>query len=465
MLSAHGRVPPARRGGEQTAIDRVTRFALEMTPTDFPEPALARAALLLLDTLGICAAAAPMEAGRIVRETACRLFAPGSPEERARILFDGRPASLAGAVFAAASQIDNLDAHDGYNPTKGHIGVVAAPALAALAATRSALSGPEALATLVIGYEIAGRAGIALHASVADYHTSGAWNALGVAAMAARLRGQSAETLRHALGIAEYHGPRSQMMREIATPTMLHDGSGWGGLAGISAAIMAEMGFTGAPAITVEGPEAAPHWHDLGRFWQVEQQYVKPYPICRWAHPSIDAIRELCRDHAIQADHVTGIKIRSFENAACLFQGMPSTTSEAQYSLAFAVATMLTHRAIALEHISGKRLADPAIARLVACMEVAVDARHEARFPAGRWADLTLELADGRVYSSGDVHARGGPERPFEPGDIIEKYHAFADPVLGMSRAAAIREAALSLPQSGARFADLSALLYDPIDG
>ena len=42
----------------------------------------------------------------------------------------------------------------------------------------------ERLAALVIGYEIAGRAAIALHATVTDYHTSGAWNGLGVAALA-----------------------------------------------------------------------------------------------------------------------------------------------------------------------------------------------------------------------------------------------------------------------------------------
>ncbi len=35
---------------------------------------------------------------------------------------------------------------------------------------------------------------------------------------------------RHALGgIGEYHGPRSQMMRCIDHPTMVKDGSGWGG--------------------------------------------------------------------------------------------------------------------------------------------------------------------------------------------------------------------------------------------
>ena len=95
--------------------------------------------------------------------------------------------------------------------------------------------------------------------------------------MAARLRRMSAGQLREALGIAEYHGARSQMMREIATPTMLHDGSGWGALAGLSAAILAEEGFTGAAAATVEAPEAARHWDDLGRFWQIEHQYVKPY--------------------------------------------------------------------------------------------------------------------------------------------------------------------------------------------
>ena len=43
------------------------------------------------------------------------------------------------------------------------------------------------LTCLVLGYEIATRAGIALHATVSDYHCSGAWNALGCAAVVARL--------------------------------------------------------------------------------------------------------------------------------------------------------------------------------------------------------------------------------------------------------------------------------------
>ena len=56
------------------------------------------------------------------------------------------------------------------------------------------------------------------------------------------------ERLRHAFGIAEYHGPRSQMMRCIDFPTMVKDGSDWGAAVGVSAAYLARDGFTGAPA-------------------------------------------------------------------------------------------------------------------------------------------------------------------------------------------------------------------------
>ena len=152
----------------------------------------------------------------------------------ARILLDGRRASPAGAAFAGASTIDAFDAHDGHPLTKGHAGVAVLPALFAVADAEGGGDGRDLLVALVLGYEVAIRAGIALHASVPDYHTSGAWNALGCAAVAARLLGLSADATRHALGIAEYHGPRSQMMRCIDHPTMVKDGSGWGAFAGVT---------------------------------------------------------------------------------------------------------------------------------------------------------------------------------------------------------------------------------------
>jgi 2-methylcitrate dehydratase PrpD len=441
---------------------QVDEFIRHRAAQAIPPEVMERAALLLLDTLGIAIAATPMEAGVLARQAATLLYGSASPDHAAWMMLDGRQASLAGAAFAIATQIDNLDGHDGYNSTKGHIGVAVVPTLLALAQHLPDLTGAEALAALVTGYEVAGRAAISLHASVTDYHTSGAWNALGVVAMSARLRGATAAQLREALGIAEYHGPRSQMMREIAHPTMLHDGSGMGALVGVSALVMAEAGFTGAPAVTVEAPQAARHWEDLGTTWQTALQYIKPYPTCRWAHAAVDAARELCLAHDVTADQVARIEVRSFYNAVQLFSGMPQTTSQAQYALPFPVASMIAHGRIGMAQVTGAGLADPVVAALVARTTCTVGEEHEARYPAGRWADVTLTLTDGRVLASGEVHARGGPERPFGAAEITAKFAEFAAPVVGPARAAAIRDACLALTNGDARFADLLALLREP---
>ncbi|NKC11638.1 MAG: MmgE/PrpD family protein [Gammaproteobacteria bacterium] len=446
-------------------LRQVTAFTLQQAADDFPESALQRAAYLLLDTLGIAAAATALDAGRIARDVATQLYGAGDAANTARLMFDGRKVSLAGAAYAATTQIDNLDGHDGYNPTKGHIGVAAVPALVCLSETLPGLSGRDALAATVAGYEIAGRAAIALHATVADYHTSGAWNALGIAAMAARLWQLSGDELRQALGIAEYHGPRSQMMREIANPTMLHDGSGWGAIVGISAAVLARAGFTGAPAITLEADEVKAHWADLGSFWQVEHQYIKPYPICRWAHAAVDATRQLCSDHGIAGEQIEAVRVNSFHEAACLFEGMPDTTSKAQYSLQFAVATMIAHGRIGTEHITGEGLSDPVVAALVERIVVTENGNYSARFPRSRLADVSITLRDGRAFESGETHARGGPEVPLSDDEIVYKFHEFADPCLERERARAIVDAVMHLTAPESRFADVAELLFQPANG
>ena len=443
-------------------LARVAEFVLACEPQEIPESTRYSAALMLLDTLGITIGGGPMAAGKIARDTARVLFGCSGDNLTARMLFDGREVSVAGAAYAAATQTDNLDGHDGYNPTKGHIGVVVVPALAALAETVPDFSGPQALTAVVIGYEVAGRAGILLHNTVNDYHTSGAWNSLGIVAMAARMRAMNAEQMRQAMGIAEYHGPRSQMMREIANPTMLHDGSGWGALVGISSAILAEKGFTGAPAVTIESDDVAPYWEDIGRFWQMEHQYVKPYPVCRWAHAAIDATCELINNNSLNQDDIEHIHINTFHESACLFQGMPDTTSKAQYSLSFAVAVMAAYGRIGVEHISGEGLCDPLVADIIQRISIAETDRHNNRFPTGRWADVQITLIDGRVLDSGDVHARGGPEAPMDEEELFKKYMGFAVPSLGESRALKIRDAVLGLTRPDSRFSKLGALIYDP---
>ena len=96
---------------------------------------------------------------------------------------------------------------------------------------------------------------------------------------------------------------------------MLKDGSGWGAHVGVTAALLARDGFTGAPALTVEGDAADACWHDLGTRWRIREQYFKPYPVCRWAQPAIEAALSLQRTHDFDADDVAAIAIESFREA------------------------------------------------------------------------------------------------------------------------------------------------------
>ena len=442
-------------------LAQIDAMVFQRNAADFPLTTRHRAALMMLDTIGIAIAATPMEAGVIARNTAVSLYGSNDPSTSARLMFDGRRASFAGAGFATATQIDNLDGHDGFNPAKGHVGVVVLPTLAALMEIGPDMSGPEALAVAITGYEVACRAAISLHSSVSDYHTSGAWNTLGVVAMCARALGMKPVQMRQALGIAEYHGPRSQMMREIANPTMLHDGSGWGAMVGLSAVHLAQNGFTGAPALTIEEDIATKWWQDMGDVWHMETQYVKPYPICRWAHAAIDAVRAILLKHDLQSDQIANIHVHSFHEAICLYSGIPNTTSQAQYSLAFAIATMVEHGQIGLPEISGDGLADGSVIAMIDRITVGERDKYNSRFPESRWADACITLKDGTLLESGETPARGGIELPLTDSEIEKKYYEFATPVIGEARATQIHNAIIGLQKPDSRLSSLDPLIFE----
>jgi 2-methylcitrate dehydratase PrpD len=445
--------------------DRGTHAALELAIPAFvrdlafdalPADVVAQGQRCLGDLIGVAAAGSTTQASAIARAYAATQLL-GSARS-ARILLDGRRAGLAGAAFAGASTIDALDAHDGHVLTKGHAGSAILPALLSLidgampGEPGAKVDGREFLTCVVLGYEVATRAGIALHATVSDYHCSGAWNALGCAAVAARLLGLDGPAIRHALGVAEYFGPRGQILRACDSPTMVKDGSGWGAHVGITAALLSRDGFTGAPALTIERDDALPYWGDLGTRWRIREQYFKAYPVCRWAQPAVEAALALQRAHRFAAEDVATLAIESFREAIDLGSrcAIATNTEEAQYALRFPIAAALVFGDVGPAEVSAPRLADPRVDRLQRVMTVREDAEFSCRFPAERWARVRITLADGRTLASEPARARGNPENPLADDDLRRKYLAYAEPVLGVARAARIEQAVNALPEDSA---------------
>ena len=435
---------PDDRGAAEatTAFPDVASLVRGIAFADLPPDVVLQATRCLLDLIGVAAAGTRTHASGIARSYAASQLC--GYDETARMLFDGRRAGIAGAAFAGAATIDAIDGHDGHVLTKGHAGVAILPALLALcdnAKREHAVDGREFLTCLVLGYEIATRAGMAQHASAPEYHCSGSWNSVGCAAVAARFLSFDEARIREALGIAEYFGPGGQILRTCDTPSMVKDGSGWGAHVGIAAAWLARDGYTGAPAVTVEGADAKQYWTDLGARWRIREQYFKAYPVCRWAQPAVEAALSLQRAHGFAAEDIAHISIESFGEAIALGSrcGAPETTEDAQYSLPYPVAAVLAFGHLGAEEIDVPKLVDPRVRRLLDLMVLTENSEYSRLFPAERWARVEITLNDGRKLVSEPARARGNPENPLADAELRAKYFELADPVLGRLRAQRIK--------------------------
>ncbi|MFP6775284.1 MAG: MmgE/PrpD family protein, partial [PS1 clade bacterium] len=387
----------------------------------------------LLDTLGVALSARTTEASQIGAKFAAMNFGP-TDQSRSRLLgFDGT-CSVPGAAFSGAILIDSMDAHDGHRLTKGHAGATVLPSLLSMADNlinnKTAISGKYFLELLVIGYEVSLRSGIELHKNTDEYPTSGSWAAIGVAAMGAKLLKLDKRQLNHALGIAEYYAPRSPMMRCIDQPTMVKDGAGWGALTGVSSVFLAQEGFTGAPALCVTQADEK----DYFLRYEILNQYFKPWPICRWAQPAVEAIVRLQKQYSFNVKDIKEINISTFHNAVRLANKAPTSSDEAQYSIGYPVAAMLVRGKISPEEMSISSLNDTKIKQLQSKIKLEENQNHTNAFPAKRYASVVITLQNGEKLQLENIEARGDPDNPLSDAEIETKFVQLTEGVISSSK-------------------------------
>lgn len=452
-----------------SAIERLGEIRWD----DLPPAVIKQAQLCVLDLLGVAAAGLDTEQAKAVR----RLVGRRTPVSAGtRLWFDGSTVDAPSAAWANSTAIESFDAHDGHSLTKGHAGVAILPAVLAVVESRGiAATGQQFLRSVILGYEVAIRCGIGLQATALEYHSSGAWNSIGVAVTCAELVGLSRDCISHAAGIAEYWAPRGLMMRCIARPTMVKDSSAWGARVGTEAVELAELGFSGAPSELLDGiafergpqgppAEAIRHlWTDLGQRWRISELYFKPIPICRWAQPAVEGVLKLRAELTEFApDDVEQVEIRTFREAVALGTRWPRNTEEAQYSLSYACAAALVRGRLGPEEVMREGLEDPSIRAIAERITTRNLDAYDERFPEERLADVTMRLRDGRVFEATGMTPRGEASFPLSLEEILEKFRTYATSALGASRATAIEDVVFSLAEHGCSAEQLSQLLWAP---
>ncbi|MFN0168905.1 MAG: MmgE/PrpD family protein [Bryobacteraceae bacterium] len=412
---------------EQYVIEFVHRTRLE----DFPQSVVHQGRRCFLDLLGCSFAGIPARTSEIARRFALSF----GGTEQASLYGSTRRAPLVLSVFANATVCEALDADDGYNLVKGHPGAFLLPAVLALAEQRP-MSGEGALTALLVGYEIAMRAGRIVRIVCPTYHGSGSWGGLGVAAVAARALGLAAGETAHALGAAEYHGTMAPIMRCVSLPGMVKDGVAWSAFGGVSAALLAQQGFTSTPSL-FGVPEAADLVNSLGREFLIEQLYFKPYCTCRWAQAPVRGALKVCRDYGISPERIRRIRIETFAEACALTRKFPQTSEEAQYSVAYPIAVALLEGDCGPAQVLERALPNERARGLMERMEFVVRPDFQARFPARRFAEIIVETVEGE-FTSGPVTAPGDADDPLPDHDLEDKFRRYAAPYLDAAQANAL---------------------------
>ncbi len=421
----------------------VAEFACTAHWEDLSADVRSQAIRCVLDLCGAAVAGSRTEAAQSA--TTYALYAHG--DGPSTIIGTGATSTPVGAALANGFAASALNIDDGYRPVKGHPGAVVFPAVLA-AAEEAGSSGAEFLTALVVGYEVAMRAGRILHSLYDCYHGSGAWAPIGASAGVARVLGCNAEQVWHALGIAEFHAAMAPEMRSVEHPSMLKDGIGWGAMVGIASGQLAARGFTGIPALFDSGRPGQHLTESLGDEYLILDLYFKPYACCRWAQPAIEGALSAARRIGATATDVAKVRVHTFEAATHLLSASPRTTEEAQFSLPWPVSCALIDGVVGPEQVTGASLTDPAHRGLAARVEIVVDTELEEAFPERALAWVEIETTEGSRSRSGILAARGDAGMRLCDQELTEKFRTLADPLLGSDRAKKLASAVQRLPEA-----------------
>lgn len=435
VLSAPGD-PDRPAGAEEAvarAIEELMSWAAGVTLDDIPEPVRHRAALVLCDDLAAMVAACAEPEVVALQE---QLLATSGAAE-ATVFRGGRPrADRYSAAVANASAADWCELDEGYRKATCHGGLCTLPALLA-EAEAGGLTVAELLRALAVAYEVVTRFARGFVFEGLTLHPHATLAAIGAAAATAAARRLPAERFVGAVGAATTMiapGPFNHAVKGALVRNVWAGAGAWTGMRCVDWSGIGIAGLAASPYhVFVDGLGAVAKPDELvqglGAEWGIADGYHKMHACCQYAHSAVDAIAELWEGRpAMAAGELDRIVVETHWRGLTLDNRAPATTLAARFSIPHiaAVASLLGHAGA--EAFTAATLADPAIGALRARVELR-PFEPEQPWPHDRPARVTWVLATGERLEAECLSARGGPDRPYSPAEIMAKVRDLTAPV------------------------------------
>ena len=429
---------------------QLAEFVINTRERDVPSDVLDGARDALVDTLG-CALAGSLDEGS---EIAQRWVIETGARAQAIVLGTQLATSPAEAAFANGLASHALDFDDSLTTLRGH---PTAPMLGAGLAVGEAAnaSGNALLAAMAIGLEVGGKIGPALGAGhyMKGWHSTATVGAFSATAVAARLWGLSVEQLQTAWGIAASEA--SGLIRNFGTMTKPFH-AGHAARSAVMAAWMAKNGFTADTQIfdgknnffsTYAGADAVPlesTLKHLGKPWEMLTPgiYVKRYPCCYCNHRPVGGLFELIKEHNIQREEVSKVRIGFLPGAdKPLIHFDPHTGLEGKFSMEYNAAAVLLDGKITMESFTDAMVQRAEIRALMLKVERFYIPSEKTFSGITGYNDIEIVTPRG-VFKLHIDRVPGSPAWPMTSADREEKFLDCAGRVLGSAGAKQLFETA-----------------------
>ena len=403
---------------------RLEDFILGIKYDALPTEVKERLTACLVDLVGAMTVGSLSEQFRVGVRMAERTFGRGD----VAALGTDKKFSFIGAATAMGHSSNAYDIDDGHNMTRAHPGTSFIGGLLAAAYERNITLG-EFYEAMLGAYEATIRSGAAIMEYYDFAHSSGTFGAVGVAAGVGKIYGFSREELNNVLSVAEFNAPLVPGIRSVEYPSMNKDGVPFGVMIGALAVLDAMSGFEGNKNL-LESDEHSHFLDTLGEEYEVMNLYFKPYPCCRWAHPAIDSVLLAMREGEVGYTDVERVVIKTFDRATRLSKIEPVTADDAQYNIAYPVATAIVNGDFTIEHILGDSFGDTRVLDMMKKLEFEVDPLLDREFPARRICRAEVYTKDGRVLTSPNCEPRGEAKERVGLDWLEDKFHRITAPVL-----------------------------------
>ena len=333
------------------------------------------------------------------------------------------------AAFANGVMLRFTDLSDTYlGKSRGHPSDVIAGILAV--AQHVHADGPAVINAVTLAYDV-----YCGGVDAIDFNSKGwdqpVYGVVACALGAGRLLGLSRDQLGHAVSLAL--APNMALVQ-----TRRGELSSWKGCAGanasrnaVFAAMLAQEGFTG-PAAVFEGEGGL--WDIVGRFdWplpatpgaMIGRTHLKSLPICY--HGQSAVLGALALRPRVRVQDIREIHVESYRTAVHMMgndasRWAPTTRETADHSMPYVVAAALVDGEVTPDSFAAGRLADPALAALMAKVKVSESADLSALYPEAAPSRVSFRLASGEVLTSEVRYPKGHAKSPMQDAEVEQKF-------------------------------------------